>query len=96
MKRITLIGAITFIISGGIAFAQSNPNASVRIEPGHFCSQNKCVRFSGDLSSVSIQGRRPVSVASYGLRTNPVISSDAFREVFRLALRQSGVNGNRD
>lgn len=96
MKRIAFVAAIAFTLSGGVALAQSDSGASVRVQPGHFCSQNKCVQFSRDLSSVSIQGRRPVSVASYGLGTNPVISSGAFREIFRLALRQSGVNGNRD
>lgn len=95
MKRIALISALMLSFSGGMALAQSGSEASIRVQPGHFCALNKCVRFSRDLSTASIQGRRPVSVVSYGLRDNPVISAEAFREIFSLALRQSGVNGYR-
>ena len=86
-----LIAAATVSVTP--AFAQSS--GSVRVQPGHFCHINKCVRFSGDLRSVSIQGRRPASIASLNLASNPVISNETFREIFALALRQGGVNGNR-
>ena len=96
MKYLALVAAatltITITIGSSSASAQSS---SVRVSPGHFCALNKCVRFSRDLNSVSIQGRRAVSVATYGLRKNPVISAEEFRQIFSLALRQSGVNGNR-
>lgn len=94
MRILAIVIATALGFSGGATFAQSS-GTSVRVHPGHFCWQNKCVRFNRDLQSVSIQGRRPVSVASYGLRTNPVISSEAFREIFRLALRQNGVGADR-
>ena len=94
MRTLAIVTAIALGINGGAAFAQSDGTA-VRVSPGHFCWQNKCVRFSTDLQSVSIQGRRAVSVASYGLRTNPVISSETFREIFYLALRQNGLGPDR-
>lgn len=92
MKQFALIAAATLALGNSAAFAQTS---NVRVAPGYFCAQNKCVRFSNDLGSVSIQGRRAVSVASYRLRSNPVISSDEFREIFYLALRQRGINGTR-
>jgi hypothetical protein len=95
VKQLAYIAAATLSLSAGTAVAQSSDNTSVRVAPGHFCALNKCVRFSNDLTSVSIQGRRPVSVAEYGLRNNPVISSSAYRNIFSLALRQGGINGNR-
>ncbi len=95
MKKISLICTLALTLSGGAALAQSGGGASVRVEPGHFCAQNKCVRFSSDLRSVSVQGRRAVSVASYDLQNNPVVSGADFRAIYLLALRQTGVNGNR-
>ncbi len=95
MKHLAIISACTFAIWTTTAAAQTGSGGSIRVQPGHFCAVNKCVRFSRDLGSVSIQGRRPVSVAAYNLRSNSVISVDQFREIFFLALRQSGVNGNR-
>lgn len=59
MRHLALIAAATLTMTSGAAFAQS---AKITVSPGHFCAQNKCVRFSRDLSSVSIQGRRAVSV----------------------------------
>ncbi len=88
-----LIAALVSLIATS-APAQST-GGSVTVQPGHFCHQNKCVRFSNDLGSVSIQGRRPASIAALNLAQNPVISSETFREIFSLALRQGGVNGNR-
>lgn len=95
MKLPMILTAAAMVLSAGVAMAQSNSGNSVRVQPGHFCAINKCVRFSSDLGSVSIQGRRAVSVATYRLQQNPVISTDVYREIFGLALRQSGVNGNR-
>jgi hypothetical protein len=95
MKQLALISATFLMVSVSAAYAQSNPGGSIRVEPGHFCALNKCVRFSEELGSVSIQGRVPVSVASYDLRSNPVISEEIYREIFYLALRQKGVNGTR-
>lgn len=90
MKHLSVIAAVTLMLSAGSGFAQSN----VRVQPGGFCADNKCVHFSNDLKSVSIQGRKAVSVASYRLASNPVISLDEYRRIFRLALIQSGVAGN--
>ena len=95
MKPLALLSAALLMAGVSVAYAQSSPGGSVRVEPGHFCALNKCVRFSQDFSSVSIQGRVPVSVASYNLRRNPVISAEVYREIFYLALRQRGVNGTR-
>ena len=95
MRHIAFISSLALLLGTGTSFAQSNNAVSLRVQPGHFCALNKCVRFSRDLSSVSIQGRRPVSVQSYGLRRNPVISANEYREIFKRALRQPGVNGNR-
>lgn len=91
MKSLSAITALTLALSAGAVFAQSD----VRVHPGQVCAENKCVRFSDDLKSVSIQGRRTASVASYQLSSDPVISADEFRQIFKLALIQSGVNGNR-
>jgi len=93
MKLTGCITAAFLALGTSAGFAQESSN--VRVQPGHFCAFNKCVRFSSDLRSVSIQGRRPVSVASYRLPENPVISKNAYREIFRLALVQGGINGNR-
>lgn len=90
----SLMIAAFMAVIGTAAPAQSTAG-SVTVQPGYFCYQNKCVRFSNDLRSVSIQGRRPASIASLSLSQNPVISSQTFREIFLLALRQGGVNGNR-
>lgn len=92
MKHLSAIAAVALMLSAGASFAQSN----IRVQPGHFCADNKCVRFSDDLKSVSIQGRRAVSVASYRLASHPVISSAEYRQIFKLALIQRGVNGNRN
>jgi len=92
MKQFALAAAAMLALSFSATFAEAS---NIRVAPGHFCAQNKCVRFSRDLNSVSIQGRRAVSVASYRLRSNPVISTAEFREIFYLALRQRGVNGTR-
>jgi hypothetical protein len=94
MRTLALISAVVLSFSSGIAFAQSN-GTNVQVKPGHFCASNKCVRFSRDLQSVSIQSRRPVSVTSYGLGQNPTISSETFREIFYLALRQTNAGTNR-
>jgi hypothetical protein len=94
MKIMPLLIAVMLHFGGGAAFAQPN-GSNVQVQPGYFCAQNKCVRFSRDLQSVSIQSRRSVSVASYGLQENPVISSETFRKIFYLALRQSGVGPDR-
>lgn len=94
MKTLPLLIAVVLQIGGSVAFAQPN-GSTVEVQPGFFCAQNKCVRFSSDLKSVSIQSRRPVSVASYGLQKNPVISSEAYRAIFYLALRQGGVGPER-
>lgn len=88
MKHLALLTAATLSVLSVPAYAQS---ANIKVSAGHFCAENKCVRFSDDLSKVSIQARRPVSVESYGLRNNPVISSAEYREIFLLALRQRGV-----
>lgn len=90
MKYLSVIAAATLMLSAGASFAQSN----IRVQPGHFCAENKCVRFSGDLKSVSIQGRKAVSVAAYRLASQPVISSAEYRKIFKLALIQSSINGN--
>lgn len=95
MKRFLVLGTAVLLMGAGIGHAQSSGGSQVRAQPGHFCALNKCMRFSRDLSSVSIQGRRSVSVTSYGLRSNPVISADEYRQIFKLALRQPGVNGTR-
>ncbi len=92
MKMFALISAVAFSVSAGMAFSQTN-GSDIRVKSGHFCALNKCVRFSPDLQSVSIQGRRPVSVAAYGLSQNPVVSSNIFTEIFHLALRQNSVGG---
>lgn len=94
MRIFVLAGAVALSLNGGAVLSQSS-GPDVRVQPGYFCSQSKCVRFSDDLQYVSIQGRRPVSVASIGLRSNPIISSEAYRQIFYLALRQSGTNGSR-
>ncbi len=94
MKPTQLALFLAVALSAPPSFAQSS-NDSVRVQAGHFCHQNKCVRFSRDLGSVSIQGRRPVSIAELNLANDPVVSSETFREIFHLALRQSGVHGNR-
>ena len=94
MKAVSIALAISLTLPALPSFAQSS-GGSVRVQPGHFCHQNKCVRFSRDLRSVSIQGRCPASIANLNLASNPVISSQTFRDIFFLALRQGGVNGNR-
>ena len=93
MRNFILIGVAALALTSGTAFAQSS-GSGVRVAPGQVCADNKCVRFSGELRSVSIQARRSVSVANYRLAANPVISRAAFREIFRLALRQ-GTDSNR-
>ena len=95
MKFLTIATAVTLMLSAGTAFAQSQSGSNVRAKAGHFCAENKCVRFSRDLRSVSIQGRQAVSVASYRLRSNPVISAGEYRQIFKLALIQRGANGSR-
>lgn len=95
MKPFAILTALSLSLSAGSAVAQSTGSQSIRVQPGHFCALNKCVRFSKDLGQVSIQARRPVSVASYGLQNNPVISAATFREIFKLAIVQISVAGNR-
>lgn len=95
MRAITVICAVALGLGGAAAASAQSNAASVRVQSGFFCAQNKCVRFSDDLTSVSIQARRPVSVAAYGLRNDPVISADTFGEIFLLALRQNGVGPDR-
>ncbi len=87
MKTITLIIAATVGLGCGPSFAQSG-QSGVRVQSGHFCADNKCVRFSPDLQSATVQGRRPADLTAYDLRQSPVISRDTFREIFYLALRQ--------
>ncbi|QUJ75149.1 hypothetical protein KDD17_08910 [Sulfitobacter albidus] len=96
MKHFLFAATAALAMGGTAVSAQSASNGSVRVQPGFFCAQNKCVRFSDDLSAVSIQARRAVSVASYDLASDPVISIDTYREIYRLALRQRGVNGTRN
>ena len=95
MRALTFISVLALGIGGAAAVSAQSNSASIRVQPGFFCAQNKCVRFSRDLISVSIQGRRPVSVANYRLRINPVISGGTFREIFQLALRQTGAGSDR-
>lgn len=95
MTKLGVIAACAFVVWTSCAVAQQISTGTVRVQSSHFCSENKCVRFSPDLQSVSIQGRRPASVADYNLAANPVISAEQFRQIFSLALRQGGVNGNR-
>lgn len=92
MKQILLVGTAALLLGTGAGLAQSSGGTQVRVQPGHFCAANKCVRFSRDLTEVSIQARRPVSVQDFGLRRNPVISLDAYRKIFRRALVQPGKN----
>ncbi|MBM1689150.1 hypothetical protein [Sulfitobacter geojensis] len=95
MTKLGVIAACAFVVWTSGAAAQQISTGTVRVQSGHFCAENKCVRFSPDLQSVSIQGRRAASVADYNLAANPVISAEQFRQIFSLALRQGGVNGNR-
>jgi hypothetical protein len=94
MKIIALMSAIALSLSAVGVSAQSD-SQNIRVAPGHFCSQNKCVRFSSDLQSVSIQARTRVSVAAYELDNNPVLTRAQFSEIFALALRQNHVGTNR-
>ncbi len=91
MKYLSVIAAVTLMLSAGTAFVQSN----IRVQPGGFCAINKCVHFSNDLKSVFIQAREPVSVASFNLAADPVISAAEYRRIFRLALIQPNVGGSR-
>lgn len=91
MKHLSVIAAVTLMVSAGTAFAQSN----IRVQSGGFCAINKCVHFSDDLKSVSIQSRRPVSVASFNLASDPVISAAEYRRIFKLALIQPSLGGSR-
>ena len=91
MNYFALVAAAVLLLEGTAAAAQQGPSDGIRVKPGHFCALNKCVRFSRDLSAVSIQGRRPVSVAAYGLGTNPLVSAETYNEIFYLALRQKEV-----
>jgi len=53
MRILAIVIATALGFSGGATFAQSS-GTSVRVHPhpGHFCWQNKCVRFYRDLQSV--------------------------------------------
>ena len=92
MKYLALASALMVGLGATTATAQSG---SVRVQPGQVCADNKCVRFSRDLESARLHGRVPVSVKSYRLRQNPVISLDDFRRIFHLTLVQSGINDDR-
>ncbi len=93
MKRTLLSASLILTALGSTAAAQSN--GTVRVAPGQFCALNKCVRFSQDLQTVQIQARQPVSVAALDLDSDPVITTEQFRQIFNLALSQRGVNGSR-
>lgn len=95
MKQIAITAAaVTLALFGTTASAQTT-SGNVRVQPGFFCAMNKCVRFSDDLQAVSIQARVPVSVASYGLANDPVISAAEYNQIFKLALRQNTVGSSR-
>lgn len=95
MKQIAITtAAATLALIGTTAVAQTS-GGNVRVQPGFFCAQNKCVEFSSDLQSVSIQARVPVSVASYRLARDPVISSAEYNQIFKLALRQGSAGTSR-
>ncbi|KIN72345.1 hypothetical protein [Sulfitobacter guttiformis] len=94
MKKLILSSAAAIALGSGALFAQT-AEQGVRVAPGHFCADNKCMRFSDDLRSVSIQARVPVSVTQYELSANPVITREIYREIFMLALRQDGVGVDR-
>lgn len=91
MKPILLTAALVLATLTTAAMAQNA--GSVRVTPGTVCSMNKCLKFSNDLQSVQVQGRRSVSVADFGLAANPVISDTRYREIFNLALRQNNAGG---
>jgi len=82
------IAAAASVMSLATAPLPASAETSVRITPGQVCAQNRCVRFSNDLQSVSIQARRSVSVAQYNLDQQGVIPFSTFREIYFTALRQ--------
>jgi len=92
MKHLPSVALVLLILASGAADAQET-TAMVRITPGHFCFDNKCMRFSRDLGEVSIQARRPLSISAMGLRKNPVLTATQYRALFYRALRQPGING---
>lgn len=94
MKALTLISFLALTLGAQTAAAQSS-SSSVRIQPGQVCADNKCMRFSRDLSSVSIYPRRAVSVKAYNLRSNPRLSITNFRKIFAVALRQGTIGPSR-
>jgi|AntRauMFilla1563_2_1112583.scaffolds.fasta_scaffold13618_2 hypothetical protein len=94
MKTLALLTAAALSLSAVGAFAQAS-GGNVRVAPGQICADNKCVRFSRDLQSVSIQSRVAASVASYSLRNDPVVSLAEFKEIFALALRQNNLGTSR-
>jgi hypothetical protein len=87
MKTLTLLTVAALTLGAHTATAQSH-GSSVHIKSGQVCADNKCMRFSSDLKSVSIYPRRAVSVSAYNLRSNPKLSVANFRDIFALALRQ--------
>jgi len=89
MRQVILVAAAIVALGASAAYAQSS-GSGVRIKPGQVCADNKCVRFAPDLKSAYVSGRRAISVERYRLRTNPVVSIAAFREIFALGLRQPG------
>lgn len=93
MRLNTIILVCAFALPSAAATAQQAN--TVRIEPGQVCAANKCVRFSPDLQSASIQGRRSVSITSLDLRSDPTVSIETFSEIYSLALVQRGVGAER-
>lgn len=93
MKKSTALFAITAAMCSTIVHAQSP--GSVRVQPGHFCADNKCVRFSPDLRSVEVHGRVPVSTSYLGLASDPNISLAEYVDLFYLALGQSDRGSDR-
>lgn len=91
MKPLLLTAALALATLTTTATAQSGDG--VRVAPGTVCSMNKCLKFSSDLQSAQVQGRRSVSVAEFGLAANPVITGARYREIFNLALRQNNAGG---
>jgi hypothetical protein len=87
MKPLALLTVAALTLGAHTAIAQPQ-GSTVRNIPGQVCADNKCMRFSRDLSSVSIYPRRAVSVEAYNLRRSPKLSVAQFRDIFALALRQ--------
>ena len=87
MKTLALLTVAALTFGAHTATAQSQ-GSTVQIKSGQVCADNKCMRFSPDLGSVSIYPRRAVSVEAYNLRSDPRLSVAQFRDIFALALRQ--------